>query len=342
VETFIGHSSTSAGGAIRADIVVDVSESCDLPSPLKVAGTVFLPPPEMLSEGVTVLYALPGGGYSRGYYDMHFPGHAGYSQAEHHVARGLVVVAIDHLGVGDSSPEVSGHVTVHQIAAANDAAVRKISLLLERGDVVPDYPGIRIARRVGIGQSMGGAVTIIMSGHHQTYDAAAVLGFSGIHTVLPFPSHEESSDVADRIDEDRRSAGSAPTSVAHTASLIPDFMYPFFCSDVPLDIVEADTCGGYPLREHAPVFGSATLPNCAVTLMLPGAVATEAAALRCPVFIGLGDRDTAPDPRLEPSAYSRATDITMFICKQMAHMHNFASTRQDLWDRLVGWCRSLA
>ena len=64
----------------------------------RIAATVFLPEP--MPAAPTVMFALPGGGYSRGYFDLHFPGHDGYSQAEHHVARGAVFVAMDHLGVG--------------------------------------------------------------------------------------------------------------------------------------------------------------------------------------------------------------------------------------------------
>jgi len=188
---------------------------------------------------------------------------------------------------------------------------------------------------------MGGAVTTIMAGVHETYDAIAILGFSAIHTVLPFPDRQESAEVADRVAQARH-VDLADQSVSATAALIPDFLYPFFWSDIPHDIVEADTRGGYPLREHAPPFGSTALPKCAVAMLSPGYVAAEAAAVHCPVFIGLGERDTAPFPRQEPSAYENAADITLFICSQMAHMHNFASTRHRLWDRLARWCEALA
>ncbi|MFC5333323.1 alpha/beta fold hydrolase [Mycobacterium branderi] len=308
-----------------------------------MAATVFLPRPDALAAGATVVYALPGGGYSRGYFDMHFPGRAGYSQAEHHVSAGLVMVAIDHLGVGQSSPQVCDQLRVEDIAAANHAAVTAISRLLEQGGAAAKYPPVHIARRIGVGQSMGGAVTVIMAGVHGSYDAIAVLGFSGIHTVLPLLDQHQTAEVAGSIElgADRRDGDPADQSVARTAALIPDFLYPFFWSDVPDDIVDADTRGGYPLREQAPVFGSATLPNCAGAMLSPGYIAAEAAMVRCPVFIGLGERDAATNPHSEPSAYGRSTDVTLFICDRMAHMHNFASTRGKLWDRLVGWCQSL-
>ncbi|HEX3288999.1 MAG TPA: alpha/beta hydrolase [Mycobacterium sp.] len=327
-------------GTVRVDVTLDVSGSCAVEGDLSIAATVFLPPSDALGDDVAVLYAVPGGGYSRGYYDMHFDGHTGYSQADHHVSHGLVFVAIDHLGVGASTPEVADRVRVEDIAAANHAAVRALSDMIENGAVAPGYPPVKIARRIGIGQSMGGAVTIIMEAAHRTYDAIAILGYSGIHTVLPFSDETDTAAVAGRIDESRDDDPSVQ-SVARTATTIPEFLYPFFWSDVPAGIVEEDTRGGYPLRETAPAFGSATLPSCAVAMLSPGYVAAEAAAVNCPVFIGLGERDTAPEPHREPSAYERSTDVTLFICNQMAHMHNFASTRRKLWDRLIGWCRGL-
>jgi pimeloyl-ACP methyl ester carboxylesterase len=327
-------------GLTQADVTVDVSGSCAVDGDLSIAATVFLPPSDALGEDVAVLFALPGGGYSRGYYDMHFDGHTGYSEAEHHVSQGFVFVAIDHLGVGDSTPEVADRARVEDIAAANHAAVQALTDMIEIGAVAPGYPPVKVARRIGIGQSMGGAVTIIMAAVHRTYDAIAILGYSGIHTVLPFPDETDTAAVAGRIHESLDDDPSAQ-SVARTAAVIPEFLYPFFWSDVPADIVEEDTRGGYPLRETAPAFGSATLPSCAVAMLSPGYVATEAAAVKCPVFIGLGERDTAPKPRREPSAYESSADITLFVCDRMAHMHNFASTRVLLWDRLAGWCRGL-
>ena len=43
---------------------------------------------------------MPGAGYSRRYFDLPEPG---YSEALYHNRRGTIVVALDHLGVGESS-----------------------------------------------------------------------------------------------------------------------------------------------------------------------------------------------------------------------------------------------
>ncbi|BBZ14928.1 hypothetical protein MBRA_51230 (plasmid) [Mycobacterium branderi] len=317
-----------------------MTAACALERSLRVVATLFLPPPQNLASGQPVVFAVPGGGYSRGYYDMHFAGHAGYSQAEHHVERGLVFVAIDHLSVGQSSPDVAESVRIEDIAAANDFAVKVVIERLRSGTAVAGYPGVDVGARIGIGQSMGGGVSVIMAARHHTYDAVAVLGYSAIHTVLPMPKHDETVRTSEFFDYSRTTAPDE-LSLAEASAHVPEFLYPFFWEDVPADIVEADTCGGYPIRTSAPPFGSATLPTCAVAMLSPGYIKAEAAELDVPVFIGFGERDTAPEPRREPTAYPHSTDITLFICERMAHMHNFASTRGQLWNRLAKWCHSV-
>src|SRR4051812_20272560 len=89
-----------------------------------LVATVYVPAKPVATP--TVVCALPGGGYSRGYFDLRFPGHAEYSEAEHHVKRGIVYVALDHLGVGESSTDANDRLVIEDIAAANHEAVRQL------------------------------------------------------------------------------------------------------------------------------------------------------------------------------------------------------------------------
>jgi pimeloyl-ACP methyl ester carboxylesterase len=100
--------------------------------------------------------------------------------------------------------------------------------------------------------------------------------------------------------------------------------------------------GGYPLRKTAPPWGSLTVPPCAVTMMTPGVIAAEAAAVKVPVLIAVGERDVCPEPHAEPTAYRGSSDVSLFIAPRMAHMHNFASTRALLWSRIASWSRRVA
>lgn len=320
---------------------IDVSSVVPLPGPLEIALTAYLPEPARLCSPPILMSAFPGGGYSRGYFDMHFQGHSQYSQAEHHTAAGLIFIAGDHLGVGESSIPDFSKLSIEMIAAANDFAVREVVRRLEGGTLLQGFPAVKGVAKIGIGQSMGGCITLVMQGNHRTYDAVAPLGYSAIHTVLPQRS-EAAYHESIQAHAYARDANLATLSVAETSSHVQDFVYPFHWEDVPKDILDADMSGGYPLRKTSPPFGSLTVPSCALQMMAPGCVANEAEAIEVPVFVGVGERDVCPDPHAEPTAYKRARDVALYIVPRMAHMHNFASTRVQLWERLVAWSRMVA
>lgn len=325
----------------RIELRIDVSHSVPLPGRHEVAMTAYLPPAASLGDVPTAIFASPGGGYTRHYYDMHPPGHNGYSQAQAHVAEGFIFVSYDHLGVGDSSTECLREYTIHHLAAANHAAVLEVSTRLMDGTLGDALPPLPRPARIGIGQSMGGCVTVVMQGRHATFDGVAALGNSAIHTVLP---QREARDRERALEHHARigTRALAEITVEEASQGVADFVYPFHWEDVPADILRADMEGGYPLRKTAPPWGSLTVPPCAVTLVTPGAIAPEAAAITVPVLVAVGERDVCPDPHAEPTAYRASTDVSLFIVPRMAHMHNFASTRALLWSRIAGWSRRVA
>jgi pimeloyl-ACP methyl ester carboxylesterase len=172
----------------REELRINVTGKAAVPGELEIAATAYLPDPSRLTDRPVAIFALPGGGTNRHYYDIHLPGHEGYSEAEHHVARGFILVAIDHLGVGDSTKRALDTMRIEDIAQADDAAVREIARRLEQGKLAAGYPPLPNLFKVGIGHSMGAGITIIMQGRLQTYDAIAPHGYSAIHTVLPQPT----------------------------------------------------------------------------------------------------------------------------------------------------------
>ena len=327
----------------RCELRVDVTGSVRLPGKIEIAATAFLPDPSSLSDLPIAMFAFPGGGYSRGYYDLQCEGHNGYSQAEFHVARGAVFVALDHLGVGESTLTCLDSMYIEDIAKANDAAVREIMRRLEAGALAPGYPAMRALFKVGIGQSMGAGLTMIMQGRHRTYDAIAPLGYSAIHTVMP---QRTEADVLKGLQGHGRNATreTDPRSLSMLRSIrsTVDFIYPFHWEDVPKDILDADMDGGFPVRKRMPRWGSATIPNCVVGMMAPGFVAKDVAEIDIPVLLAMGERDVVPAPLNEPAAFKKSTDVSVFVIPRMAHMHNFASTRQLLWQRLDDWSNMIA
>lgn len=332
----------------RLDQSIDVSEAVGLGEPLQTRTTIVLPEPDALADPPVVCFAFPGGGYCRAYFTFDMPGASGGGEAGWHVARGWVFVACDHLCVGDSdTPTDAAGVTLEHLAAANHATVATVLARLEEGSLADGFPPVTDPVKLGIGQSMGGCFAIVQQGQHRTFDAIGVLGFSAIQTRfwMPPDTPEPSPGFVPR-GSSGRVAGRAPdemplpqlTAEGGLPGIAPGFHY----DDVPRDIVAADLVD-FPLRRGAmPEWGTAKAPRCAISLLSPGVVAPEAAVIDVPVLVGVGERDVVPHPHEEPRAYPRSPDVTVYVCPRMAHMHNFASTRQALWQRLHHWGSGLA
>ena len=112
----------------------------------------------------------------------------------------------------------------------------------------------------------------------------------------------------------------------------------FHYDDVDPAVVARDL-DDFPARHgDVPPWGSATVPaTVALWCLAPGAVLTEAAGIRSPVLVALGERDVLVDPRGEPRAYESARSVDLFVCPKMGHMHNFAGTRELMWRRIETW-----
>ncbi|WP_131804185.1 alpha/beta hydrolase [Pseudofrankia sp. BMG5.36] len=313
----------------------------DLPGELWTAATVYLP--DRLSDSVTVLFGFPGGGFGRRYFDVQaLPG---YSQAEYHTAAGFVFVACDHLLVGDSArPHDPLALTYENLAAANHATVEHIVARLGEGALVPEVAPVRVVKTVGMGQSMGGCLLTVQQANHRTFDGVAFLGWSGIYTNFPTPDGGRATHPLPTRGTDLH-----PIADKVLGVVAPDedqFRFCFHWPDEEPELMEADLSTYRPFSgvvrgDDRTPWGSTTVPPCAVTMMTEGAVSAEAAAIDVPVLVGSGERDVIPDPRAEPSAYRSSSDISLVVVPRMGHMHNFARTREHLWEHISLFARRL-
>ncbi|HEY2563444.1 MAG TPA: alpha/beta fold hydrolase [Acidimicrobiales bacterium] len=306
------------------EIHVDVTGIAGLAEPLATAATAYLS--DVCPASCPVVFAFPGGGYSRRYYDLTVNGDRSYSQARHHTDRGMVVVACDHLCTGEATmPADPFAVTLEQLAEANAITADTIAEQIRTGTLAADVPPTRISASVGIGQSMGGCILTVHQGQRPSFDAVAFLGSSGRHTAFPDPT---GGTVPITVPARGADLHDAPMPDMFTPDL---FRYCFHHDDVPEEVVDLDLgANGNPWR-------SLGAPPCAISMLSPGVVAAEAAAITVPVLVVCGERDVVPDPHAEPAAYPGSPDITLVVMPKMAHMHNFAGTRQQLWDRLADW-----
>lgn len=261
-----------------------------------IAATLTMPTGN--SNG-TLLVCLPGGSYSRFYYQAKFENFEGYSFTDYMKAKGFTVLALDHLGMGDSArPESVEHLDKSCIAAFNHAAVQDV---LTQFETRP--------RLIGIGHSMGGMALIEQQANHSTFDKIGVLGWTNIGLSI------DTSEL--ELQTDRHQY--APTDRSLMRRL-------FHLPDVPEDLIEQDDA-------HA----SLTPSPFASQAVQPGIVEGEAATITCPVLLAYGEVDISPTPANEPRFYKNAKSIDLKVIAGSAHNHNHATTRTTLWDDIAAF-----
>jgi hypothetical protein len=345
---------------MRVELKVPLEEGAVLDESAHVALTVHLPSADALPERPVVCFAKPGGGYSKGYYTEDLPGPASGAQAEWHARRGWIFVSVDHLGVGDSSTHDAVKLDFAPVAAASHLAEQEVLSRLADGTLAPGYPPVTAPLKLGIGQSMGGAMTIVQQARHGDYDGIGVLGYC-VAEIAPLSAPGQPVIMRPWIPRD--APVTASPVVLNEAAIErdralhghreagTDMTWGFHYDDIDPVIVQRDMAH-FRRGIHLPSaqaghagepWNSLTLPGAlARKCIAPWAVAQEAAAVTVPVLIAFGERDVAAVPGLEPKLYQSSGSVDLFICPRMAHMHNFAGTRELLWQRIeqfAAWVR---
>ena len=261
---------------------------------------------------------------------------------------GWVFVSLDHLGVGDSSQHDPERLSYTPVVAASQAAEADVLQKLAAGTLMKGVAKVENPLTIGLGQSMGGCLTVVQQGRYHGYDGIGVLGYSALHTHPPtapgtppivMPWVPRDTALSDGILTNGPALADAAASGAEAAAPGAEAMaWGFHFDDVDPAVVARDL-GDFPARHgDIPPWGSATVPAAvALWCLAPGAVLTEAAGIRSPVLVALGERDVLVDPRGEPRAYESARSVDLFVCPKMGHMHNFAGTRELFWRRIETW-----
>jgi pimeloyl-ACP methyl ester carboxylesterase len=313
----------------NVDVTATIPEPA--PGPITIAVTVVADPVNVAPQPV-VIFAIPGGTYHRRYWDLQPPGRRGYSQAEWMAERGIVFVACDYLGGGDSSRPADGDFMTLEVSAdAAHAVYQQIRHELEAGSLDRQLAPLTGATYLGIGQSLGGFITMIQQGKYADYAGIAILGASPI-LIANIPHHRQLEDIsADErrriiMEDNAKSSGLTELPMYHGAprEIFHDI---FHVKDVPDDLLRYDEAACHTLISR--VTG--------VDGMTPGYAKPFAELIESPIFLGWGAVDVSSDPHREPSAYTRSSHVTLSIVEEMAHMHNFADTHERLWEDLLAW-----
>lgn len=282
------------------ELKIDVTPAAGLSEPVHLAGTLHLPD-DMDPAPEHIVFALHGGGYTRAYWDPAFAD-ASYSFARFFTGRGRAVLAVDMLGMGESSrPEPESRLSRATIAAAHAAALAEVRTRFG--------PSISVT---GIGHSMGGMMIIDQAATHGAMDRVAVLGWANEAMVLG------DTDVA------TLRAGLIPSG--YLASPRGEMRKLFYWPDVPENLIVADEAAG-----------SATPATLGRDALTPGIVHAAAARITVPVLVVQSEIDTSPAPEKEPGYFSASPDVELQRVPNAAHCQNFASTRLEHWRALDEW-----
>ncbi|WP_051194401.1 alpha/beta hydrolase [Nocardia jiangxiensis] len=320
-------SGTAAHLTAPTAITFDVTGAVGSGASLAQTARLFLPEhPERTSA---VLVCLAGGTYDWHYWHLEVPGRRGYSFAEHLAGRGFAVLALDHLGVGESSdPTDAGPVGLSLLARGDAAVAHQVKQRVAAGTLSAGLPPLDIPL-IGVGHSMGACLTTIVQAQQRPYAALVLLGY-GVDITNVYDESNDAAALEDRIAESERifrelnrvvpQANSCLVPRAHLRAI-------FHAPDVPDDVIAADDA----VESVVPV-------RAASEVTTPGYVAKFAKAIDVPVFIGLGAvLDMSPDPHAEPANYRLSPDVTLHLVEGSAHCHNFAGNRTILWDRIAAW-----
>ncbi len=293
---------------------------------------VFVPDPERLGTRPIVLWCLPGGGMSRRYFDLEVEAaHGNYSMARHLASRGFVVVTMDHAGIGESSRPLDGYALTPQVLAdVNAFAMRSVGSGLRHGTLSARLPALAGWASIGVGHSAGALLTVHQQARHRTHAALALLGYHG--RGMPSRLSEEEASCAgdpDRVDREiarlvkARFGDPLPMMARGSSQLLVA---------VPM-----------PGPVHAALLAARTnlLALAGLSSMIPGNAARELGTIEVPVFLGLGSLDLTDAAHEVPSQFPASRDVSLFVLDGAGHNHNVAPNREQLWDRLAGWARTV-
>lgn len=300
----------------------------NLPGGHTIAARVVAPATLPAGKRPAMLCCVPGGGATLGYFDLAVSGDLSYSFAEFAATRGQVVIAVDNLGTGGSD-RPDPLITPTEVAAANSAAFARAALDLRRGSLLPDQRPLPPPVTIGVGHSMGAMLTILAQAADRVHAGIAALGFttSGMPDLLRPRERLLAGTPKGRT----QLVQLAAERLSGLPSDAPRVRFPFHVEGTPAAAARAYAATA-----------TTTLPAPSALAMIPGNVAEEAASIAVPVFLGVGDHEPWHQARELAPQYPASHDVTVYVLKGAAHLHNLAPTRHQLWARMCRWAAGVA
>jgi len=260
-------------------------------------------------EGKVLQVALHGGSYNHKYWDANeIDGHQ-YSYARYMACRGYAVLAIDNLGVGESSKPDGDFVT----APVQAVALHQIVGALRAGEV-----GTSFRKIVLVGHSMGSLQAIFEQGTFNDADGLVVTGWEN----TPHPVN-------------------LPMEVFGPLMANPYFAVPGWMRTIMFYAGEFDP--GMPGYDNQDLVGEVPrgLFTYAIGSLL-GLAPTHSEGVRGPVLVVCDEHDLLMPVSLaagEATTYPSASSVTTHVVYGTGHDLNLHLTNLDEWARITSWIR---
>jgi pimeloyl-ACP methyl ester carboxylesterase len=317
---------------IREEHLVSVGRVLDDEPDVVLAVTVTAPEATQLTEVPPVFFCVPGGGLNRGYYDLRTGGGTRFSFAAQMAGRGGITVAIDPLGIGDSTRPSRGFELTPDVHAAALARLHDaICAALRAGNLTPSLPPLPRLRSIGVGHSVGALLLLFQQDTWRSYDALALLGFG-------------TGGMPAALDEELRGYAGDPARVRANVVRLTERRY----AD-PYPVLAVGGRGREIYGGGADLDALATMRGCrapllatvAVFVIIPGSSAPEEARVDVPVLLAAGDNDLCgPVPELVAS-FGLSPAVSVVELPATGHSHFAFPSVDELFPRLAAWAASL-
>lgn len=309
-----------SGFGRRVDWRLDVSDAWHAPEQLEIAATITEPregPPRAL------LVCFPGGFLSRRYFDLDIEGDRSVSFAEAMAAQGCATLALDHLGVGESSRPTNGWLLDADALARTNQRALDLALhrLQQERGTYADLPVF------GVGHSMGSCLAVVQQANHSPFAGLVLFSFAtgGLRAFLQGREAEVAND---------------PAAIQ---ARITELARERFVDPYPGDVLDAGhpafNVGSAPPAAERALQDAATgvLPIPGLLAMIPGGFAPWAEQVRIPALVAIGDHDLPGSEADAVASLPNALRVDTFTLDDCWHCHFVANTRERLFARVVEW-----
>ena len=323
--------------AVRASWRIDVADAVPHPGRFELAVDVVVPRGRTNDAPPVALVCLPGGFLSRRYFDLEVAGDRSYSFAQAMAEQGFVTIAIDHLGIGESSKpeplEAGFGFGVEVVARANQLALERVLERLARGDAEAEIPAMRCRSTIGVGHSMGSVLTVEQQAIARPHRALVLFSFTT--RGLPLFLNEEQRSYANDPERARRELG----ALAQRSYGTP---YPPRAEGAPGDRRAAFGVGTAPPLAEKLLHAASTdlLALGGLLSMIPGGYAPSAAAIDVPVYVLIGDHDLHGERGLREELPD-APSVTIRTLEDCWHCHLVANSRAAIFREIPIWIASV-